>query len=285
MEVARPQSLKRKLWSWPWEVLRFFGRLVRRFFVALGVIAALLIAGYFGLESIIETVDEHYADEIDERLDIDRSTIARLHDRAYFAQQSTFVTEDLKTVACISSPEHRTLINDAEDVPPLFVGAILASEDKNFFTHQGIDKMAILRALGKRILGESHSGASTLTMQIAKHLRGGTRPHLDRAREGRRHRHGAADRAPIPAAGAAGQIREHAVLRPRSVRHRGGEPRVFRQAGEGIDASRGRVHRIANQQAGAARSRVRDRTRAARPRTGSRRELGRKRARRRASST
>ena len=102
------------------------------------------------------------------------STIARLHDRAYFAQQSTLVTEDLKTVACISSPEHRTLINDAEDIPPLFVSAILASEDKNFFTHQGIDKMAILRALGKRILGESHSGASTLTMQIAKHLRGGT---------------------------------------------------------------------------------------------------------------
>ena len=127
-----------------------------------------------GWKSIIETIDEHYADEIDARLDIDESTISRLHDRAYFAEQSTLVTEDLKTVACISSPERRTLINDAEDIPPLFVSAILASEDKNFFTHQGIDKMAILRALGKRILGESHSGASTLTMQIAKHLRGGT---------------------------------------------------------------------------------------------------------------
>ena len=84
------------------------------------------------------------------------------------------VTEDLKTVACISSPEHRILINDVAEIPPLFVSAILASEDKNFFTHEGIDKGAIVRALAKRVLQESRSGASTLTMQIAKHLRGGT---------------------------------------------------------------------------------------------------------------
>ena len=50
------------------------------------------------------------------------------------------VTEDLKTVACISSPEHRILIDDAADIPPLFVSAILASEDRNFFTHEGVDK-------------------------------------------------------------------------------------------------------------------------------------------------
>ena len=37
-----------------------------------------------------------------------------------------------------------------------------------------MDKGAIVRAMIKRSLGESHSGASTLTMQIAKHLRGGT---------------------------------------------------------------------------------------------------------------
>ena len=60
------------------------------------------------------------------------------------------------------------------DIPPFFTNAILASEDKNFFTHEGIDKGAIVRALAKRILQESRSGASTLTMQIAKHLREGT---------------------------------------------------------------------------------------------------------------
>ena len=85
-----------------------------------------------------------------------------------------FVSEDQRTVACISSPERRILIRRAADIPPLFVSAILASEDKNFFSHEGVDKGAIVRAMIKRSLGESHSGASTLTMQIAKHLRGGT---------------------------------------------------------------------------------------------------------------
>ncbi|HWD15925.1 MAG TPA: transglycosylase domain-containing protein, partial [Casimicrobiaceae bacterium] len=125
-------------------------------------------------EAIVEYVDARYADRIDVWLGLDRSTLARLRDPAYFAQQSVLVNEDARTVACISSPEHRILITDAADIPPVFVSAILASEDRNFFRHEGIDKGAIVRALGKRVLQESRSGASTLTMQIAKHLRGGT---------------------------------------------------------------------------------------------------------------
>ncbi len=174
MEGNVRKKLKRVLLTLPWAVLRFFGRIVRRFFVALGVVVALLILGYIGLEEIIETIDSRYSSEIDNYLGIDRSTIARLHDRAYFAQESTLVTEDLKTAACISSPEHRILIDEFAEIPPLFVSAILASEDKNFFTHEGIDKAAIVRAFAKHLLQESRSGASTLTMQIAKHLRGGT---------------------------------------------------------------------------------------------------------------
>jgi membrane peptidoglycan carboxypeptidase len=108
-----------------------------------------------------------------------------LRDPAYFAQQSVLVNEDARTVACISSPEHRILIADAADIPPVFVSAILASEDRNFFRHEGIDKGAIVRALGKRMLQESRSGASTLTMQIAKHLRGGTgRPSTEMEKVG-----------------------------------------------------------------------------------------------------
>jgi membrane peptidoglycan carboxypeptidase len=95
-----------------------------------------------------------------------------LHDPAYFARQSEFINEDLKTVACISSPEHRILVHDVTDIPAFFVEAILASEDKNFFRHQGIDKAAILRALAGRVLGrvlnESRSGASTLAMQLER---------------------------------------------------------------------------------------------------------------------
>jgi penicillin-binding protein 1A len=158
----------------PWRIVCFAGRIVRSLFVVIGVLAALAVVGYVEFEAIVEAVDSRYGERIDAYLGTDRASIARLDDPAYFAQQSVMVNEDLKTVACISSPEHRILINDVADIPPLFVRAILASEDKNFFTHEGIDKGAIVRAMGKRILKESRSGASTLTMQIAKHLRGGT---------------------------------------------------------------------------------------------------------------
>ena len=165
---------KFNLWSLPWQVLRFFGRIVARFFIVVGVLAALAVVGFIKFEAIVETIDARYASDIDDYLGIDKAAIARLRDPAYFARQSVVITEDQKTVACISSPEHRILIDEFAEIPPLFVSAILASEDKNFFTHEGIDKGAIVRALGKRILQESRSGASTLTMQIAKHLRGGT---------------------------------------------------------------------------------------------------------------
>ena len=142
--------------------------------VVVGMVVVLAVVAYVEFENIVKEVDSRFAGEIDDYLGIDGGSIARLRDPAYFAQQSVLVSEDQKTVACISSPERRILIGRVPDIPPLFITAILASEDKNFFVHEGVDKSAILRALVKRSLGESHSGASTLTMQIAKHLRGGT---------------------------------------------------------------------------------------------------------------
>ena len=173
MEKVDRTNLKLFVLTLPWALLRFLGRIIKRFFIALGVLVALIVLAYVGFELIVETIDSRYSEQIDAYLGTDKNAISRLHDPAYFAEQSMIVSEDLKTVACISSPEHRILINDSAEIPPLFTNAILASEDKNFFTHEGIDKGAILRALAKRILQESRSGASTLTMQIAKHLRAG----------------------------------------------------------------------------------------------------------------
>lgn len=147
---------------------------MRGVFIVIGVAAATAAVVFVEFEAIVGGIDARYADRVDAWLGTDRQSIARLDDPAYFAQQSVLVNEDQKTVACISSPEHRILIERVEDIPPLFVRAILASEDRNFFAHGGVDKSAIVRAMGKRILKESRSGASTLTMQIAKHLRGGT---------------------------------------------------------------------------------------------------------------
>ena len=120
MEKVEHGTVNGVLLTLPWRVLRFFGRLLRRFFVTVGVLAALAVAGYVEFESIVEAIDARYADRIDGWLGIDETAIAGLHDPAYFAPQSQVVTEDQKTVACISSPEHRILLHDAADVPPLF---------------------------------------------------------------------------------------------------------------------------------------------------------------------
>ncbi|MEO8442900.1 MAG: transglycosylase domain-containing protein, partial [Betaproteobacteria bacterium] len=159
---------------WPWAILCFAGRFFRRFCLAVGIFVVLGFLGYFGFEFIVGMVDSRFSEELDAHLGIDRNAISRLHDPAYFAEQSVLVSEDQKIVACISAPERRILINDPAAIPPFFTKAILASEDKNFFSHEGVDKGAIVRATMMRLLQQSHSGASTLTMQIAKHLRDGT---------------------------------------------------------------------------------------------------------------
>lgn len=56
-----------------------------------------------------------------------------------------------------------------EQVPPLFIKAILAAEDDRFEEHFGVDIKALLRAAFQLIsTGQIQSGGSTITMQVAK---------------------------------------------------------------------------------------------------------------------
>lgn len=56
-----------------------------------------------------------------------------------------------------------------EQIPPLFIDALLASEDDSFFEHRGIDLKGLARASISLIrTGEKRSGGSTITMQVAK---------------------------------------------------------------------------------------------------------------------
>tara|TARA_A100001015_G_scaffold242824_1_gene277550 strand:- start:3913 stop:6276 length:2364 start_codon:yes stop_codon:yes gene_type:complete len=61
-----------------------------------------------------------------------------------------------------------------ESVPDKIVNAFLSAEDKNFFSHPGIDAKGILRAFLKNIKNISQNkrleGASTITQQIAKNF-------------------------------------------------------------------------------------------------------------------
>ena len=61
-----------------------------------------------------------------------------------------------------------------ESIPDKVVNAFLSAEDKNFFSHPGIDAKGILRAVIKNIKNISQNkrleGASTITQQVAKNF-------------------------------------------------------------------------------------------------------------------
>lgn len=66
--------------------------------------------------------------------------------------------------------EERELV-EVSEVPKHLIDAILAAEDRRFFTHPGLDPFGILRAAWANLTSASLSqGGSTLTQQLAKNL-------------------------------------------------------------------------------------------------------------------
>ena len=61
---------------------------------------------------------------------------------------------------------------DFDDLPPALVEALIATEDARFYEHDGIDFMALARAIVKRGLlrQKAAGGGSTITQQLAKQL-------------------------------------------------------------------------------------------------------------------
>ena len=56
-----------------------------------------------------------------------------------------------------------------EKMPAVIIDAVLAIEDRNFFTHHGVDVKAMLRALWRNLkAGGVRQGASTITQQVVK---------------------------------------------------------------------------------------------------------------------
>lgn len=55
-----------------------------------------------------------------------------------------------------------------EDIPPLLVNALVSIEDKNFFTHKGVDPKRTIEAFVHNIFSSTKHGGSTLTQQLIK---------------------------------------------------------------------------------------------------------------------
>ena len=59
-----------------------------------------------------------------------------------------------------------------DSIPAHVINALIATEDKNFFRHWGVDLQRFIKAMVKNILLFKREGASTITQQLAKNLYG-----------------------------------------------------------------------------------------------------------------
>lgn len=67
----------------------------------------------------------------------------------------------------IHAEERRTVVPFSE-IPQVIKDATVVSEDRNFYTHGGLDFMAILRAGWEDLRGNKLQGGSTITQQFIK---------------------------------------------------------------------------------------------------------------------
>jgi penicillin-binding protein 1B len=65
--------------------------------------------------------------------------------------------------------EDRELVR-LDQVPKMLTAALIATEDRKFYTHWGIDPRGIARALYKTVTGQRIEGGSTLTQQLVKNF-------------------------------------------------------------------------------------------------------------------
>ncbi|MEX1198686.1 MAG: PBP1A family penicillin-binding protein [Pseudohongiellaceae bacterium] len=59
---------------------------------------------------------------------------------------------------------------DYEEIPPLMVQAVIASEDSRFYSHPGVDLRGLIRGFYGFVRGVNLGGGSTITMQLANNI-------------------------------------------------------------------------------------------------------------------
>ncbi|MEO9967910.1 MAG: transglycosylase domain-containing protein [Reichenbachiella sp.] len=87
------------------------------------------------------------------------------------AQASEVYTHDGKVIGRYFL-ENRSEVA-IEDISPIIIQALVATEDSRFFEHQGVDHQSLIRVIVKSILlGQNAGGGSTISQQLAKNVFG-----------------------------------------------------------------------------------------------------------------
>jgi penicillin-binding protein 1A len=85
---------------------------------------------------------------------------------------SQLISEDGKVIGSFYYRNQNRSYVDYDELPPHLVKALLATEDKRFYSHSGVDAKGIARMVIKSVLlmQKNSGGGSTITQQLAKML-------------------------------------------------------------------------------------------------------------------
>jgi penicillin-binding protein 1C len=101
-------------------------------------------------------------------------------------EYSTIITDDKGEVvnAFLTKDQKWRMKTELDEISPLLQKTIVAKEDRHFYSHPGVNPFAVIRAFFSNIFHMRRmSGASTITMQVAKMLEPGKRNIWSKFRE------------------------------------------------------------------------------------------------------
>ncbi len=91
-------------------------------------------------------------------------------DRIIASESPVYYDDGITPIGVFFEKTHRKYIH-YRDIPKIFIKALIAAEDRDFFHHIGFDLKAIIRALIVNIkAGKVVQGGSTITQQTAKNI-------------------------------------------------------------------------------------------------------------------
>ncbi len=145
---------------------RSFGKTIGWSFLIMLLILSLcvLIAGLF--------IYFKYGDTII-RYQKEAQEVVRMSDRDTFRQTETSLVYDVNgKLSSVLKGEKDVYYLEYKDIPDTVIDAMISIEDKKFMSHEGVDLLAIIRAMTALIKneGEITQGASTITQQLARNI-------------------------------------------------------------------------------------------------------------------
>lgn len=102
----------------------------------------------------------------------DDSTLRKTTILAKIKEETTLYYLDEETrIGSIFESQHRRYI-PIDEVPPHVINALIGAEDQDFYSHIGVDPIAIFKAIGEGIAsgGRFRRGGSTITQQTVKNI-------------------------------------------------------------------------------------------------------------------